>query len=63
MPVRPCPECQTPTPRLLEAVSKVAEVWYYRCGACGHIWNVPKANPDGAQTSNIQGTPTRHESP
>jgi hypothetical protein len=27
-------------------VSKDAEVNYYRCGDCGHVWNVPKDNPD-----------------
>jgi len=47
MPIRPCPQCQTQTARVLDAASALAHVWYYRCDACGHVWNVPKTNPDG----------------
>ena len=60
MPVRPCPECQNPTPRLLDAASQGAYVWYYLCSKCGHLWNVPKNDPDGPQTSNVVDTPTKH---
>ena len=63
MPVRPCPECQNPTPRVLDALSAHAQVWYYRCPNCSHIWNVPKADPAGTQTSNVAGTPTRQNNP
>jgi hypothetical protein len=38
--------CQVPTIRWLEESSKYAYVNYYRCEACGHVWNVPKDNPD-----------------
>jgi hypothetical protein len=41
-PARPCPICQSTTARWLEAVSKPAWVNYYRCLACGHLWNIPK---------------------
>jgi len=46
MPVRPCPQCRNPTARLLESASEHAHVWYYRCEKCGHVWNVPKNDPD-----------------
>ena len=47
MPFRPCPACQFQTPRLREAASRDADVHYYRCEACGHVWHVSKYNPDG----------------
>jgi uncharacterized Zn finger protein len=47
MPFRPCPECQHQTPRLLEALSHVALVNYFRCEACGHVWHIQKSDPDG----------------
>ncbi len=31
----------------MEDISREARVWYYRCTACGHVWNVPKDPPDG----------------
>ena len=46
MPIRPCPECMHPTPRQLENVSADAQVWYYRCDSCGHVWNIPKSDPN-----------------
>lgn len=46
MSIRPCPVCQQPEPRVLEDVSRIALVIYYRCGTCGHVWNVPKDMPD-----------------
>lgn len=46
IPIRPCPRCQTPTVRLLELASKQAWVFYYRCEVCGHVWNIPKNDPD-----------------
>lgn len=45
MPHRVCPTCRAPG-RLLEAASKDATVEYYRCDACGHVWNHDKANPN-----------------
>jgi hypothetical protein len=41
-----CPACQSKHVQWLPGVSKDAEVNYYRCGDCGHVWNVPKDNPD-----------------
>ena len=45
VPIRPCPHCQTPTAKHLEASSKDAWVNYYRCERCGHVWTVPKDAP------------------
>ena len=28
---------------------------YYRCEACGHVWHVPKVNPDGPPVTVSQG--------
>jgi len=42
MPFRPCPNCGVPTPRVLEATSKEAVVWYVRCDTCGHVWTVSR---------------------
>lgn len=47
MPIRPCPECHTETPRVLDGASRDAYVWYYRCEKCGHVWSIAKSNPDG----------------
>jgi uncharacterized Zn finger protein len=47
MPIRPCPQCKAQTPRLLDKTSDGASVWYYRCEKCGHVWTVPKWDPDG----------------
>jgi hypothetical protein len=38
--------CQHPAPRVLEEVTKIALVIYYRCVTCGHVWNIPKDMPD-----------------
>jgi uncharacterized Zn finger protein len=46
MPVKLCPHCGAPTARLLTGVSTEAIVNYYRCLACGHVWTVPKDDPD-----------------
>ena len=46
MPIRPCPRCSHPTPRMLEECSKDAFVYYYRCGACGNVWSIQKQDPD-----------------
>ena len=47
---RPCPNCETTTPRLLYDTSKYASVWYYRCEDCGHVWHILKSDPDGPPT-------------
>jgi rubredoxin len=46
MPILSCPACGVPTPRLVKAPSHLANVNYYRCSACGHVWTVAKNNPD-----------------
>jgi hypothetical protein len=50
MPSQPCPQCKAAAPRLLDATSKHASVLYYRCAKCGHVWTVPKYDPDGPIT-------------
>jgi transposase-like protein len=45
MPQMPCPVCGTTTPRLLEGISADAEVKYYRCPSCAHVWTVSKRDP------------------
>jgi transposase-like protein len=40
MPQMPCPVCGTTTPCLLEGISADAEVKYYRCPSCAHVWTV-----------------------
>ena len=45
MPSCPCPVCNAPTPRHLDAPSSYARVDYYRCGRCGHVWTTEKADP------------------
>ncbi len=51
MPIQPCPECHTPAPRLLEALSNDAHVNYYRCQQCGHVWTLPKGEIDAVPTA------------
>jgi len=58
MGVRPCPNCQTETPRLLYDTSQFASVWYYRCDKCGHVWHVLKSDPDGP-TSDVTLPPNK----
>ena len=50
MPLRPCPICRHSTPRWLETCSQDAYVNYYRCEPCGHVWTVPKNDPNGLVT-------------
>ena len=38
----PCPSCSAATTRWLESTSKDAYVDYFRCDACGNVWNTPK---------------------
>jgi hypothetical protein len=42
MALRPCPVCDAPAPRRLEAPSQDASVTYYRCPECGHVWAADK---------------------
>ena len=51
MPHQPCPVCQQhDTLRFLEASSKNADVNYYRCDACAHVWTVSKFDPASPPT-------------
>ena len=45
MPHRICPKCQRKGD-LLEDASKDAQVDYYRCPICGHVWVHQKGNID-----------------
>lgn len=38
----PCPNCSSDATRWLESTSKEAYVDYFRCDACGSVWNTPK---------------------
>ena len=38
MAIQPCPACDKATPRLLDDSRRLAEVNYFRCEACGHVW-------------------------
>ncbi len=40
-----CPRCTNCGPRLLESVSNVSAVTYYRCTECSHVWAINKENP------------------
>ena len=42
MPVQPCPVCNRPTAKLLEASSQIAYVNYYTCQGCHHVWTTSK---------------------
>ena len=37
-----CPVCQTSQIRTLSVASEIAQVDYFMCERCLHIWNVPK---------------------
>jgi hypothetical protein len=41
-----CPACGSKHVQWLEDTSKDAYVDYYRCNDGGHVWSVPKDNPD-----------------
>lgn len=48
MPERPCPNCPAKALRFLPGASdSTSYVNYYRCDACGHVFTVSKADPDG----------------
>jgi len=46
VPTLSCPNCGTMTPRRLAHSSDGANVNYYKCASCGHVWTVDKRNPD-----------------
>lgn len=47
--------------RLLDGVSQVARVDYYRCPVCGEVWTAPKPG-DQSATGYLVETPTRPDS-
>jgi hypothetical protein len=55
VPFRPCPNCKRDAPRVIDSATAIAAVIYYPCDACGHVWHVPKVNPDGPPTTVSQG--------
>ena len=61
MPYRPCPNCAAHTPRLLEATSTEAYVWYLRCGTCGHVWTVSRE--DGTIVHHVTPIPPKDAPP
>jgi uncharacterized Zn finger protein len=44
-----CPSCSVKEGRWLEGSSKDAYVDYFRCDACGHVWNIPKKMYGGVE--------------
>jgi len=42
MPDMPCPKCGTSTSKTLDSINEYADVKYYRCACCGHVWVTPK---------------------
>lgn len=42
MPIQPCPSCGVPVTRRLDFTSQYADVNYYICERCGHIWTISK---------------------
>ena len=47
----PCPACENPEPRFLEATSEGALVDYFRCDTCRCVFNVPKGQPKAEPVS------------
>jgi DNA-directed RNA polymerase subunit M/transcription elongation factor TFIIS len=45
MPRTRCPACGSILVQWLEETGKDSNVDYYRCGDCGHEWDVPKEDP------------------
>jgi rubredoxin len=45
MPTSACPVCAAPVARCLDAPSKSAQVNYYRCEKCQHVWAESKTDP------------------
>src|SRR4051794_13802600 len=49
VPDLPCPKCATSTSKTLDWINRYAEVKYYRCANCGHVWVTPKDHGAVAQ--------------
>jgi predicted nucleic acid-binding Zn ribbon protein len=58
---QPCPVCRHDTLRWLEASSKNADVNYYRCDACAHVWTVSKSDPAAPLTIITNNATSREE--
>ena len=61
VPNQPCPACGHDTLRHLPESSKEAQVNYYGCCACRHIWTVSKQ--DGARITHVTRLPTKSTPP
>jgi len=48
--IQPCGECRSLAIRWLDSVSRDAQVNYYRCERCGHVWTLPKGETDVVAT-------------
>ena len=57
-----CPNCQAFEGRPLEMSSQIANVDYYRCDRCGHVWTVPKAGKRG-EPRDVTRRPKSDETP
>jgi hypothetical protein len=44
-----CPLCVSPIVHFMPVASKIADVDYFMCGDCLHIWNVPKHRDEPIQ--------------
>ena len=53
MPSRDCPNCAKPG-TFLPRVSKTADVEYYSCDHCGHVWRFDKSGPDGPRDVTVR---------
>jgi hypothetical protein len=42
-----CPDCHADIVTIMAFLSSVSDAWQMRCGACGHLWTLPK---DAAST-------------
>jgi hypothetical protein len=54
MPVDLCPTCQRRTASIADDTA-IADVDYYRCNRCGHIWCTPKDGPGVAPRTVMRG--------
>jgi len=49
--IQPCAECRSLAIRWLDSRSQHAELNYYRCERCGHVWTLPKGETDVSSTA------------
>ena len=62
MPQSHCPSCASPQVKWRAVASADAVACdYYRCQACGYVWNVPKNRPDASHPAGHSAGPTQGE--